>query len=432
MFKCNTIKDSHYKLFATEPQPGVFTRGFLLDAVPIIPLKEALATAEMLLLCIPAFAIKQFLHDHRDDVLRASTIVVDCTNATRKGEDLYAAVQELHLTSLLWVKAFNDNGAIVFLQQNPSSKHRLDAKVCGPNMDAVQKVASFAEELGLLPKIVPMDQYMAIRGDQSSVGKGWRHATWFITILFILIMIYTIVQYEQRPGFQWEELPTRVFGKITAWTATWGLAFSLLPGVLARIIKQIRGPQAKLSAPLLWGLNIRKEVGLIALYFLYLHACIMLLIFGPSYYGHLYDKEDGKLKKWTEWSLFMAVVSTSFFSIVGIISFPSVGTAMNKAQFGWVFGPVVYGGLATGLAHIMFLGVESWSEQDNPYSWAGNMPPITLMASLLPLLVLFLKFIQVIIDVVFQFHWCFMAARQGSSDKSSEPPSESFASCDHV
>jgi hypothetical protein len=31
-------KDSHCRLFATEPQPGIVTRGSLLDAaVPIIP-----------------------------------------------------------------------------------------------------------------------------------------------------------------------------------------------------------------------------------------------------------------------------------------------------------------------------------------------------------------------------------------------------------
>ena len=266
-----------------------------------------------------------------------------------------------------------------------------------------------------------MDQYLAIRGDQSGIGKDWGEAACFITILFIFIMIYTIVQYSQRPHFHWKEFPpTRVFGKMTAWTATWGLAFSLLPGVLARLIKQIRGPQAELSALLLWGLNIRKEVGLLALYFLYLHACIMLLIFGPLDYWWLYN-DDGRLRRSNDWSMFMAVVSTSFFSIVGIISLPSVSTAMNKAQFGCVFGPVVYGGLATGLAHIMFLGVESWSDQDDEYSWAGNMPPITLMASLLPLLVLSLKLIQVTI-ALFQVQWWFVVLRQEGSSKTLSKP----------
>jgi hypothetical protein len=44
------------------------------------------------------------MHDHHVDVrayaivvVRAHAIVVNCTNTTRKGEDLYAAAQELQL-----------------------------------------------------------------------------------------------------------------------------------------------------------------------------------------------------------------------------------------------------------------------------------------------------------------------------------------------
>jgi hypothetical protein len=61
-------------------------------------------------------------------------------------------------------------------------------------------------------------------------------------------------------------------------------------------------------------------------------------------------------------------------------------------------GPLVWLGLMTVLAHIMILGVESWSEKDeNLMAWPGDMPPVTLMAALVPLLVLFLKLLQVTI-----------------------------------
>lgn len=97
-----------------------------------------------------------------------------------------------------------------------------------------------------------------------------------------------------------------------------------------------------------------------------------------------------------EASMLTAVLSLSLFIITGIASLPSVGHEMNKAQFMLVFGPVVWSALTLGLMHVMFLGVPSWTETPRSrYSWARGMPPVTLMASVLPLLVMFIKTVQV-------------------------------------
>ena len=94
--------------------------------------------------------------------------------------------------------------------------------------------------------------------------------------------------------------------------------------------------------------------------------------------------------------MLFAALSFTLFIIVGLASLPSIQAAMNKAQFELVFGPIVWVALVCGLVHIIVLGEESWHEKgENPYAWAGNMPPVTLMASLVPLLVLALKFLQV-------------------------------------
>ena len=104
--------------------------------------------------------------------------------------------------------------------------------------------------------------------------------------------------------------------------------------------------------------------------------------------------------KWNdEASMLTAVLSTSLFIITGIASLPSVGHAMNKAQFWFVFSPVVWSALALGLMHIMFLGVPSWTEK-SPYSWTRDMPPVTLLSSVFPLLVMFLKVVQVLLSWV--------------------------------
>ena len=54
----------------------------------------------------------------------------------------------------------------------------------------------------------------------------------------------------------------------------------------------------------------------------------------------------------------------------------------------------------------------SWTaDPRSPYAWAGDMPPVTLMASLIPLLVFFIKAVQVIHAWALYFYHCLTAGR---------------------
>jgi predicted dinucleotide-binding enzyme len=404
MFYCNGKTDNHYEVFATEPLPDANIGEYLIaegDTIPILSLDEALETGDMLIMCIPSKALKHFLRTNFSK-LKEGSILVDCTNSKQTNDDLAGTLDSLGLDVFtLWVKAYNDNGAVNLLQQKPNTKTVLVTEICGPDKQAVKEVAEFTAQLGLSPRVVPMQRFDKLRGSQETIGAEWIHSAILMTVLFCLTFLYVILAAWQRPsGFEWYQLPTRYCSKAFAWTATYGFALSLLPGVLARLIKQLRGPRARISRMLLWGLGIRKHVGILALYFVFLHACLMLLTFGSEYFGFMLNDSRGKMRWTGEASMLFGVISISFFSIVGIASLPSVGAVMNKAQATLVFGPLVWLGLMTALAHIMILGVESWSEKDeNLHVWPGDMPPVTLMASLIPLLVLLLKFIQVTITI---------------------------------
>jgi predicted dinucleotide-binding enzyme len=405
MYYCNGSKtNGQYEVFATEPLPDVNTGEFLIandDTIPIISLDEALQTGDMLIMCIPSKALKPFLRTNFSK-LKEDAILVDCTNSKQTNDDLAGSLDSLGLDIFArWVKAYNDNGAINLLQQKPNTKTVLVTEICGPDKEAVKDVVAFTAQLGLSPRVVPIERFDMLRGSQQTIGEEWIHSAILMTVLFCLTFLYVILAARQRPfGFAWYQLPTRYCSKAFAWTATYGFALSLLPGVLARLDRQIRGPKAKICRSLLWGLGIRKHVGILALYFVFLHACLMLIIFGGEYFSFMLNDSRGKMRWTGEASMLFGVISISFFSIVGLASLPSVGAVMNKAQASLVFGPLVWLGLMTALAHIMILGVESWSEKDeNLHVWPGDMPPVTLMASLVPLLVLLLKLVQVTITI---------------------------------
>ena len=212
---------------------------------------------------------------------------------------------------------------------------------------------------------------------------------------------------------------------MTAWTAIWLLALSLLPGTLTKLVKRIYGPQKNVNAVLLWGIGIRKNLGLLGLYFLFIHVCMMLLLYNSSYYNHIFGRRGKTMDSWRyEWTMFMAVISTSFFIIVGISSLPGVALKMNKAQWQAIFGILVWWALVTGLLHVIFLGGDDWDEDESssPYAWARGMPPVTLMASLIPLLVLFFKFVSMTLARLTRLN---ALAKRGSELGSVHPHPES-------
>ena len=354
MYQCNASKDI-YQFVLTEPLPTRPLKPFN-EYVSVEDFPAALEKADVIILAIPSYAIKSFLVK-TFSLLKEGCILVDATNDNQHKEDLMGALTELDLVADFdrWCKAFNDVGAIQELQYEVSSKEKLHTKMCGPSPVSVQKVSQLAEALGFSVKTVPIDQFEKVRVSQETIGWEWIHATVSMIVLFALVTVYVIVQAHNRPHFEWYTLLGRHSSKVFAWTATYGLALSLLPGTLARMIHQIQGTTAPIPRVLLWGCIIRKQIGLLSLYFLFLHACMMMILFGNEYFGYL--MQDGSMNWEGEASMLFAAISTSLFGIVGIVSLPSVGHAMNKAQFGLVFGPVVWGALATGLLHIMFLGV---------------------------------------------------------------------------
>mmetsp|Transcript_19099 Transcript_19099/g.31350 ORF Transcript_19099/g.31350 Transcript_19099/m.31350 type:complete len:455 (-) Transcript_19099:35-1399(-) len=391
MFDLHANKMGQYQLVFTEPMPTKIFDPFDSDYVTIEHFPECLANADIVVIAIPSYAMDSFLIQNYT-LLKEGCVLVDATNPTGT-KDLKGELEALNISSDHWVKAFNDTGAIQEMQNSLTTKMKLTTNVCGPNDRCVKKIASLAKYLGYSPTVVPIDQYEFLQSSQDSIGWEWLYATTVMMLLFAIAFTYVTVQVSGRPNFQWYTLLARQSSKMFAWTAVWGFALSLLPGTIIRLLKQAAYID---TTPrfLILGCSIRKHVGLLSLYFVLLHGCMMLLIFGGEYFGFLID--DGYMEWNDEASMLTAVLSVSLFMITGIASLPSVGNEMNKAQFKLVFGPVVWSALALGVMHIMFLGVPSWTATPRSrYSWSRGMPPVTLMASVLPLLVMFIKSVQV-------------------------------------
>ena len=122
-----------------------------------------------------------------------------------------------------------------------------------------------------------------------------------------------------------------------------------------------------------------------------------LLIFNPAYYSKFFASPKdvpSKLNAVGESSFFFAVLGSGLYAIMGICSMPSVGSQMTSKQWQVVYGPIAWIALAFGTIHVMIMGVKGWDDQEK---WPGGLPPITMTSVLIPLLVMWLKLVQVLL-----------------------------------
>lgn len=216
----------------------------------------------------------------------------------------------------------------------------------------------------------------------------------------------------------------QVTNKAICWTAITGFSLSQLPGVFARLSNAIFGNTLRNKPTwLLRFLEIRKYLGLVSLWFLAIHIIMSMILFNPGYYGKFFLSKDGtsKLNSIGENSFLFATLGTALYMILGICSLPSVGAEMTSKQWQIVYGPMAWMALAFGTIHVLIMGVKGWNDQEG---WPGNLPPITLTSTMVPLFVMLLKLVQMVVSRVTWALQSNFSARPHDSIASLVPPDD--------
>jgi len=359
--------------------------------VPLVSLEDGLQRANIVVLAIPSGAVQSFVENHHSAL--TDKAVVDITNSSR-GEGLGSVP---NASNFQWVKAFNDIGAADLLLNKASCKTKIATNMCGPHADALNRVKSFAEvSFGMDVKQVPYENLKTMSESQNSLGDEWVMAAQVMLTVFAVTEVYSILRYNVFEGVAWLQLPMQVTNKAFCWTALTGFALTQVPGTLARLMNAMQSSNT-FSKPkwLRSFLSFRKQLGLLSLYFLGLHVAMSVMLFNNTYYGKLFSADGTILSTMGAFALCCGIIATSFYVILGICSLPSVAQTMSNKSWQFVYGPVAWLGLAMGSAHVLIMGVPGWL---TPAKWAGGMPPITMMSTILPLLVIFMKFVQIIVS----------------------------------
>lgn len=337
-------------------------------------------------------------------------VLVDVSNNQKVNE--YPESNAQFLAQLLpnakVVKAFNTVSAWA-LQSGLLDASR-QVFVCGDDSNSKRRVMDVARRLGL----TPLDQGSLLAAGELEnyalhLFPMWRLpffiaaglSAFFFFYCLITDVIYTYV--KERTDYSFliaVSIPNRVFPIV----ALILLALVYLPGIIAAFLQLYRGTKYRRFPDWLdrWML-CRKQLGLIALGYAFLHAIYTLIIPIRVYVrwwhnnyliseireNKTYEALDTTLAWYTDVYMSLGILGFGLFILLGITSLPSVSNTVNWREFRFVQSKLGHITLLFCTAHILIRGWNYFLDSRR-YVWC--LPPADTLSVIIPCTVLVLKF----------------------------------------
>ncbi|XP_062955632.1 metalloreductase STEAP4 isoform X1 [Cynocephalus volans] len=339
-------------------------------------------------------------------------ILVDISNNLKINQ--YPESNAEHLAQLVpgahVVKAFNTISA--WALQSGALDASRQVFVCGNDSKAKQRVMDIARTLGL----TPLDQgsLMAAKEIENyplQLFPMWRFPFYLSAALCVFFFFYCVIRDVIYPYVNEKKdntflmavsIPNRIFPV----TALILLALVYLPGVIAAILQLYRGTKYHRFPDWLdhWML-CRKQLGLVALGFAFLHVLYTLVI-PIRYYVRwrirnstvklaISKKEDPFITSsaWLNDSyIALGILGFFLFVLLGITSLPSVSNKVNWREFRFVQSKLGYLTLILCTAHTLVYGGKKFL---SPSALKWYLPSAYILALIIPCTVLVIKFILI-------------------------------------
>ncbi|XP_064410840.1 metalloreductase STEAP4 isoform X1 [Latimeria chalumnae] len=310
----------------------------------------------------------------------------------------------------LVVKAFNTVSA--WALQSGALDASRQVLVCGKDNEAKQLVMDIARGIGL----TPLDQGSLIAAKELEnyplqLFPMWKlpvYISFGLTAFFFLYclltdVIYTYINEGKDISFRIAiSIPNRVFPIVSL--ILLGLVY--LPGVIAGFLQLYRGTKYKRFPDWLdrWML-CRKQLGLVALVFAFLHVLYTLVI--PIRYYVRFRIKDSTVSQarenktstfdttmaWrTDMYFSLGILGFGLYILLGITSLPSVSNVMNWREFRFVQSKLGHITLLLCTTHALIYGWDKFLRSSR-YRW--YLPPAYMLSLIIPCTVLVLKFILI-------------------------------------
>ncbi|XP_020843119.1 metalloreductase STEAP4 [Phascolarctos cinereus] len=308
------------------------------------------------------------------------------------------------------VKAFNTISA--WALQSGALDASRQAFVCGDDKEAKQRVMDIGRSIGL----TPMDQgslkaAKEIENYPLQLFPMWKFPLYLSAALCVFYFVYCMLREVIYPYIQEEKdntfflaisIPNRIFPGL----ALNLLALVYLPGIIAAILQLYRGTKYSRFPNWLdhWML-CRKQLGLVALAFAFLHVMYTLVIpirhyvrwkWSSRIINQIKNNKTDPFNTTTAWLsdsyVALGILGFFLFVLLGITSLPSVSNTVNWREFRFVQSKLGYLTLILCTAHTLVFGGKRFL---SPSILRWYLPSIYVLSLIMPCTVLVLKFILV-------------------------------------
>ncbi|KAM8967134.1 metalloreductase STEAP4-like [Pelodytes ibericus] len=309
------------------------------------------------------------------------------------------------------VKAFNTVSAWA-LQSGTLDANR-QVFVCSDDTEAKQHVMDIVRGIGLTPQ----DQGSLVASKDVEnyplqLFPMWRLPIYICGGLTVFVFLYCALQSviynaainkKDTSYTLLISIPNKVFPIVSLIL----LSLVYIPGVFAAIIQLYRGTKYRRFPNWLdqWML-CRKQLGLIALAYAFLHAIYTLVI--PIRYSVSFRKSSYIIEQiqnnstkpivlayvWrSDLYLALGILGFFFYVLLGITSLPSVSNTVNWREFRFVQSKLGYLTLVLCTGHALVFGWDRFL-RISQYRW--YLPPAYTLSLVVPCIVLILKFILIL------------------------------------
>uniref|UniRef100_A0A0B7ANJ9 Pyrroline-5-carboxylate reductase catalytic N-terminal domain-containing protein n=1 Tax=Arion vulgaris TaxID=1028688 RepID=A0A0B7ANJ9_9EUPU len=392
------MRESYLKLFSE-----------CLCGVKVTSIGDCLKKCDVIFVAIHMEDFKITLEKFEEET--KGKVLIDVSNR----EYRYAAHSNAdHLASVLpnavVVKAFNSISAYT-MEDLATSGGNSRVFVASNDSTARSTVGDIAKSMGF--RVVDLGGLKSARYMEDFVLKVFSH--WKIPIfltfgIFNLWSLYVVyICFVEKSEFAWEQIFLKVLNKPLCMTAMTVLALTYLPSHIASFYQIYNGTKHKRFPGYLdtW-LKSRKQLGLISLFLVTVHVLASTLMMSPTYYRSWYHTVTVTLPtntsmtsglvipvstSWIIWkgeaSLLVGIFAFVLMAIIGLTSIPSVGESLNWSEWRCIQSKLSYFVLLLSVSHVCIMGAPGWAKGGS----LKTIRSITFLSILLPILVLFLKFI---------------------------------------
>ncbi|XP_066484611.1 metalloreductase STEAP4 [Tiliqua scincoides] len=383
--------------------------GLIPKGAAVLPHAEAAETSNIIILAVHRIHYS-FLEDLKE-VLHGK-VLVDVSNNLKINQ--YPESNAEYLAQLLpgskVVKAFNTVSA--WALQSGALDASRQVFVCGNDSKSKEKVMDIIRSLGLTP--LDKGSLLAAKEIENyplQLFPMWRYSIYFALglsaffFLYCLIrdVIYSYVEKKKDISFR---IAVSIPNKVCPVVALILLALVYLPGIFAAILQLYRGTKYSRFPDWLdqWML-CRKQLGLVALAFAFLHVLYTLIIpiryyvrwrIGAYILEQAFNNKTDPFINSSGWIhdsyLSCGILGFFFFLLLGITSLPSVSNNVNWREFRFVQSYLGYLTLVLCTAHTLLYGSRRFLNAGT-YPWF--LPAVYILSLIIPCIVLVMKFVLV-------------------------------------